>query len=763
MYFNKIHHPLNFLFAQKYLPAKKVLQIGKRAFQLNLTDLGDEVFQVAIQNRLWPRNLSQATLEKQLSDAPSRGSLSIGKTGIFTFTGPDGKPLLETEPGRGFGVSGQAWMLKFIYSPAMRFYGMGEKNIGFELSHQRTKFWNTDLWADFHFHKIVHEHCDPLYISIPYVVIKQGKRYAGILLDNPHAAFMATNPRLRIADQSEADEKPEDDFYLGSADGMPSVYFIGGPTLADVTSRMQRLCGTTPRPPLWALGHHQCRWGYRNFADLERLANAYEKHKIPCSALWLDIDYMRGFRVFTFNDAHFADPLKQFETLLQRGFRVVPILDPGVKMDEKFEVYRDGLRANAFCENPEGTPYVGFVWPGATVFPDFSIEKARQWWAKHVARFAERSIHGVWIDMNDPSTGASESDEMLFGHGKHPHHTFHNQYALGMAKATREGLLKARPEARPFVLSRSAFISMSRHAAVWNGDNYSNEHHLWQSIPVSLNLSLSGIPFNGPDVPGFGGNADAALAETWYQAGFLFLFFRNHSAIGTTDQEPCAFGEKPMRVIREFIRLRYKLLPTIYNLFLEQERCGQPIMRPMLYHFENTPALSLDYVGDQFLLGPDILHAPFLNHSGEPRNVALPKGYWYDLFAEEWLTGDRTIQVNRRAPDQTPLFIRHGALIPMAAVVPDHDLPKLSDIELHAFFAPGIPAKSVCAYEWDDGETFAYREGHFSRMEFRASAGKKGITIEYETTHIGCGDLAWRLVPRGNDTPIKLVRQGAKG
>lgn len=764
MYFNKIHHPLNFVFAHEFDAEKAMLKTANKTFHLAIRDLGDEVFGVTVRNRQWPRQFSQVELERRLAGAPSKSALTVGPDGSFLLTGPDGEALLRTDEKGGFGVSGKAWLFKWVYDPAMRFYGMGEKSLGFELTGQRTKFWNTDLWADFHFHRIVHEQCDPLYISIPYVVIKQGNRYAGVLLNNPQAAFMATNPHLRIAEQSDADEVPDTDLFMGSADGRPEVYFIAGPSLAEVTSRMQRLCGVTPRPPLWALGHHQCRWGYRNFADLQELAEAYEKHRIPCSALWLDIDYMRGFRVFTFNAAHFENPKAQFEALLKRGFRVVPILDPGVKMDPAFEVYRDGLREQVFCLNPEGTTYGGFVWPGPSAFPDFSLERARAWWAGHVKRFAAGVLQGVWIDMNDPSTGASDPGEMLFGEGKYAHDTFHNQYAMGMAKATREGLLASNPKVRPFVLSRSGCTGMARYAAVWNGDNYSNEHHLRQSIPVSLNLSLSGIPFNGPDVPGFGGNADGALAALWYQAGFLFPFFRNHSATGTTRQEPWQFGDETMRIIREYVRARYKLLPYIYNLFIEQERVGHPIMRPMLYHFADSGRLPLDRVGDQYMLGPYLLHAPFLSVQDTVRDVTLPEGRWYDLVQGGWIHGGCVVQA-KRSGFSTPLYVRDGAIIPMASIVPDVALPALNDVEFHAFFAPGSTADTTIRYEWDDGVSFDYRQGGWSCLNVAARMQDDRLCVNVTGKRNGAGGCQFCMVLHGQacDVDVRLPKASSSG
>ena len=519
------------------------------------------------------------------------------------------------------------------------------------------------------------------------------------------------------------------EFFLGAPDGAPELYFLVGPSLAVLTEKLQRLCGTTPLPPLWALGHHQSRWGYASSADLEALDRSFREHDCPCDGLWFDIDYMRGFRVFTFDPQGFAQPKAEILELRRRGRHIVPILDPGVKVDPDFEVDRDGLERGIFCLNSNGDPYVGFVWPGATHFPDFSLPEARHWWAAHVAEFAETGVSGAWIDMNDPSTGPSEQSEMYFGQGRHAHECFHNQYALGMAKSTREGFLAHDPDRRPFLLSRSAFIGSSRYTAVWTGDNFSNEHNLALTIPMSLNLALSGLPFNGPDVPGFGGDATEALAITWYKAGFLFPFFRNHSGKGTRAQEPWAFGAEVLEVLRHYIRLRYTLLPYLYNLFVDQEERGSAIMRPLFYDFEDRASLALDHIDDQFMLGPCLMHAPIIRLGAEERDLILPDTRWFGLFDGVWHEGGRTVLVSTDR-QSTPLFVREGSLVPMRPEIPIDAATDLSQIDFHCFLALDFAGQARAQYRFDDGETFAYRQGKRSSFEVHVNRDGRMLCIK---------------------------------
>lgn len=756
MYFNKSHQPDNFIFADHRHQTKKAWVIGGSKFRPRLDHLGEDVYRMSVKAKRWPTQHSQAELSSQF-DSTSHGSVSLSAKSLC-IKDCDGKALLTSRPGRVFGVSGRAWLMQFAYDKDMRFYGMGEKSIGFELSNKHTKFWNTDVWADFDGNVFVNGSPDPMYLSVPYMVIKRGNRYVGVLINNPFAVFMSTNPRVRIAEQAQAAGGENDSrLFIGAPDGKPDVYFIVGPTLAELTRKMQRLVGVTPLPPLWSLGHNQCRWGYESHKDLGRLDRHFRKHRIPNDGLWLDIDYMRGYRVFTWDNKHWPKPKKQVEDIQSRGQRVVPILDPGVKLDPANHAYQSGRKLDIFCKNPAGTDFVGFVWPGTTVFPDFSLAEARAWWAGHVKdTLGPCGITGVWVDMNDPATGLSENSEMLFGRGKHAHDTYHNQYALGMVRATHEGLLGANPDTRPFILTRSGFISTSRYAAAWTGDNFSNAHHLKQAIPMTLNLALSGIPFNGPDVPGFGGDPTRQLAVAWYKAGFLFPFFRNHSNKMQVEQEPWAFGERTMRVLRRYIRLRYKLLPYLYNLFIDQEQSGEAIARPLFYDFDDTKSQPLDRVDDQFMLGPAIMQAPVLEPGANSRAVVLPKADWFDAMRGNWIKGGRRVRV-KTVTAQTPLYVRGGSVIPMRVGDPTDNRTDLREIELHLFVSTGFKGEVRYTYHADDGATFGYRRGERTSVEFVICRGRNGLVVKAEDSVFGYGPLRVRFVTYSKEKSLTLV------
>ena len=761
--FSKYFNPHNFLFADRF--EKDALTVGGKTFRLEVRAAADDVYRLSVGNpALWPEDHNRAGLATpQENPAGLKGKashLEIGGDGALALKARLGRTFLASLPGAAFGVCGKAWMFQFRQRPDMQFYGMGEKSTPFEKSDRAHRFWNTDVWADHGTSRAKDKAYDPDYISVPYVIVKRGNTYAGILLDNPHPSVISISPRLNVANQMMAMSHDAPYFFLGAEDGPPGLCLIYGPTLAQLTMKLQRLVGASPLPPLWALGHHQCRWGYRGAKDLEWLADNFDRHEFPNDGLWLDIDYMDGYRVFTYSGEHFGDPKADMEKIQRRGYKVVPILDPGVKKEKGYPVYESGRKADVFCRNSAGTEFTGVVWPGYTVFPDFSLERARAWWADQVAAFAAGGPDAAWLDMNDPSTGQVDCNEMLFQEGKAPHGAYHNQYASLMAEATRIGFLKAHPDRRPFLISRSGFTGGQKHSAHWTGDNWSNYHHLHMSIGKTLNLALSGMPFNGPDVPGFGGNAKEGIFLDWYKAGFLFPFFRNHCMRTSRHQEPWVFPKEAMHVARRFIRLRYKLIPYLYNLFIRNTETGDAILRPLFYDFEDTRKLPLAHVNDQFLVGPWIMQAPFTVEGLTEREIALPAARWWRADRPGWMEGPAK-PVARKHPASTPLFVREGALLPMLAGTPKDNRKDLRNIELFACLSRAFHGKAEARYLCDDGESLGYQRGIRSEYALEASVrwGRLHLRIRPESEAFG----AVRFTPVTVERFDALVLEGPDG
>ena len=738
-----------------------------------------DIHHFTVRSELWPVNHATAGLDFRAAGAPDvvaaaagdpggRETTSLNITPHFQLRleGPDGSAILQSDPGRGFGVCGRQSMVRFQLGPDDRFYGMGEKWFDrLELSRVQTRFWNTDAWGDFDPMVCESGTPDPMYASIPYLMLRRNDTFIGILVNNPETVFMSTGAAPTAEGQIKAAEA-DGCFTVGCESGPLDLIIILGPSPAELTGKLQRLLGTTPLPPAWALGYHQSRWGYGSREDLQWLNDNLDRHAIPCDGIWLDIDYMDGYRLFTFNPHHFPEPAADIASVQSGGRHVVPILDPGVKQEAGYAVHDSGLATGAFCLNPQGLPYVGLVWPGATVFPDFSTETGRTWWRDHVVTFARLGFHGAWLDMNDPSTGSVPATDMLFDSRSKPHESYHNQYALGMAAATREAFLEARPEERPFLLCRSACAGSGRFTALWTGDNFSSYRHLARAIPTTLNLALSGIPFNGPDVGGFLGDVTQSLFLDWVKACVLFPFFRIHSCADTRRQEPWSFSDRTLEIAREHIRLRYHLRPYLYQLFIRQEATGEPILRPLFHDYPGDR--RFDLTADAFMAGPDLLHAPFVAEDATERDVELPEGTWYALDTGEWLTGGGRV-VRTKDDRTTPLFARGGAILPWSTI-PERD--HRWDGTAVAFLMVMAPGEAVGAgagprsreYVWDDGLTFGYRNGRRSTLAITATpaaaahAGR--VTVEVTHRAHGAGTLRPTLMLTGARKEVRLICDG---
>ncbi len=662
------------------------------------------------------------TTAKQTTFSSKSGySYSLGGNPLTLKLRHQGKSLLASHPGLA-GINGSRTAFAFKMEKGQPFWGFGEKTGNLNKSGTSLKMWNVDVMSD-HSHSFSTDSYDPAYASIPFFVTKTAGEFVGFYLNNPCETFFdlgRSDPNL---------------FYFGSYTGVSDLYIIPGTSIRDVLSKFHDLTGRMEMPPLWSLGYHQCRWSYMNEKEVEHVVAQYRKEKIPLSAIWLDIDYMDGYRVFTWNKKRFPDPKGLISKLRKEGINLVTIVDPGVKLEKKYPIYQQGKKEDLFCKTSNKQDYIGFVWPGKTVFPDFSLEKTQHWWASKIASFIKPGVAGIWIDMNDPSTGNSERDDMLFQNGSAEHQHYHNQYGTMMAKATKMGLEKAHPGKRTFILTRSASAGIQKYSAVWTGDNVSNWDHLRMSIPETLNLSLSGVSFNGPDVGGFVGNTNPKLITRWHQAGFLFPFMRNHSGLNTKNQEVYRFDKNHMGIMKKLINLRYKLLPYLYNQFFQHRVHSEPIIRPMFYEFDNKEYYGIN---DQFFVGSNILQAPIVSEKDE-RDILLPPGYWFDYFKNTWIKGGKKIKV-KCVLSETKLYIRDGAIIPM---MKDDEFPKsIPDIndglEFHIYLHDQTKV-STYHYE-DDGESNAYLKGMFNLYGMTASIENGKMEIKNKIIRKKFGD-----------------------
>lgn len=474
-------------------------------------------------------------------------------------------------------------------------------------------------------------------------------------------------------------------------------------------------------PPLWSLGYQQCRFSYESEERVRGIAKLLRDHRIPCDTIYFDIDYMDGFRCFTWDSKRFKDPSGLLKDLAKDGFKTVNIVDPAIKVDPNYTVYQQGLAGKHFCLGPNGKTYVGKVWPGEAAYPDFTNPKTRAWWGDQYQGFVKDGVRGFWNDMNEPSD-FTQPDHLVpntlrhNGDG-HPaeHRDLHNIYGMQMARATYEGLRKLRPDERPFVLTRAGFSGIQRYAAVWTGDNASEWEHLRMSVPMLLNMSLSGLNFIGADIGGFRETCTAELYTRWIQLGVFYPLCRTHTG-GGAEQDPCAYGEKYEKINRAAIELRYRLLPYIYTQFKHAADTGIPLMRPLLLDYPSMKnVFNIEY---EFKFGPDLYVAPVLRPDAKKRKFHLPPGDWYNFFTGAKHEGDADLDVDVDLSSM-PLYARAGSVIPMQELVQFIDEKPLKELILAVF-----PGNGQSTYYADDGVSYEFEKGSFTREDYDVTDSK---------------------------------------
>jgi alpha-glucosidase len=620
----------------------------------------------------------------------------------------DGTVLVEDPEGGGY-FEGKDLGRGVVRAaaPGERFYGLGEKAGALDKRGRTLTFWNADAYDPRE---------GPLYESIPFFIGLRGGVAYGVLLDDTH--------RLRF-DMAAGDPSR---YVLATAGDEVDQYLVAGPALRDVVARYTRLTGRMPLPPRWALGYHQSRWGYWPDSQVLSIAGELRRRNLPADALWLDIQHLDGFRSFTWDPRGFPDPAGLVARLSAMGFKTVVIVDPGIKVDRRYDVYAEGIAGAHFLAR-NGAPYVGRVWPGDACFPDFSAPATRAFWGALVPREIGLGVQGLWIDMNEPSDfvagteGTVPGDVPCAGDGTPGTMAeLHQVYGLNEARATYEGMRAAAPSRRPFVLTRAGFAGVGRYAAVWTGDAPSTWATLRETLPLLLGLGLSGIAFCGSDVGGFTGGASPELYARWMELGAVSPFFRGHLVHGVPGQEPWRLGPEVEDASRAVMTERYRLLPYLYSLFREAAQTGAPVLRPLVFEFQDDPGSAA--VDDEAMLGPSLLVAPVLAPRASHRPVYLPPGRWIEERSGAVHEGPST--VSACAPlDTLPTYVREGAVVPRFDPVAFSDEKPSATLFLDAY--PG-PAQSRFVLYEDDGASFAYEEGRSAETTYtlqRLSTGAR--------------------------------------
>lgn len=569
-------------------------------------------------------------------------------------------------------------------------YGGGEVTGPLLRNGQSIKLWNTDSGA----YSV--DNGKRLYQSHPWVMgVRPDGTSFGILFDTPYKAKLTTTDE-RINFETEGE--------------LFRIFVIDRESPQAVIKGLAELIGTMPMVPRWALGYQQCRFSYTPASRVIEVADTFRIKRIPCDVIWMDIDYMDGYRIFTFNPQTFPDPAALNRDLHIRGFHSAWMIDPGAKVDSTYFVYKSGTANDVWVKTAQGKEFHGDAWPGACAFPDFTQPKTVRWWADLYKDFLDKGVDGVWNDVNEPQisntpTGTMPEDNKHLGGDKipaGPHLKYHNVYGYLMVKASREGIMKARPQNRPFILTRSNFLGGQRFAATWTGDNASWESHMTMSVPMILTLGLSGQPFSGADVGGFLFNPDADLFGRWMALGAFYPFSRGHACAGTINKEPWAFGQKVEDVSRMALERRYVLLPYYYTLLHEASETGMPIMRPVFFADPKDTLLRAEE--QAFLIGENLLVVPEW-----AQNPALPKGIWRNLSL---IPGDD------KDSYQAKLKIRGGAIIPTGKIIQNTNEKSLDPLTLLVCLDEKGEAHGTLY--WDEGDNWSFKDGNYSFQHFTA-------------------------------------------
>jgi alpha-glucosidase len=641
---------------------------------------------------------------------------------LINFLDVSGTVYLADEPSLPMAWSGKRVHVWKKMLADENYYGLGDKAGPMNRRNRAFTNWNTDEFG-------WQESSDPLYKTIPFFIgLRKGLAY-GVFFDNTYRSVF------------DFGKESPDYFSFGAEGGELNYYFIAGPEPKKIVEEYTAMTGRSPLPPLWTLGYQQSRYSYYPEERAREIVKTLREKKIPADAIYFDIDYQQFNAPFTINRKYFPTFENMIADFRAQGMHTILITDLHVKEDPDhgYGPYDSGMKNDVFVKNPDGSVFVGVVWPGESVFPDFTLSRVRDWWGGLYKDFVGMGAAGFWNDMNEPAlfvradkTMPLDTVHRLDDGTTLDHRAIHNVFGMENVRATYDGLRKLRPDERPFVLTRAAYSGAQRYAATWTGDNSSTWNHLKMSTPMLLSMGISGFPLVGDDIGGFAGSPTADLLTRWFEVGALNPIYRDHTAKGTADQEPWVHGPEHEAIRRKYVELRYLLMPYLYTGIEEASRTGIPLMRPIFLEYPQAQ----EFYGDNrdFLFGRDFFVAPVTTEMVDAEEISLPPGDWYDFWTSTRLSSTDKITLLPRLAEM-PLYVRAGAIVPMQPLVQYTDEKPDGPLELHVYL-PGGAASSDCRgtlYQ-DDGHTFAYQKGGILRVNYacQVSSGSASVTSSVE-------------------------------
>ncbi len=600
--------------------------------------------------------------------------------------------------------------------PGERVFGLGDKAKGFDRRGQSFELWNTDAYG-------WKPDGDPLYKAIPFFLSLNGGSAHGLFVDTPARAQI---------DVGKTDANVLS--YTAQAGEALDFYLFAGPDPKQVVSAFTALTGRTPLPPLWTLGYHQSRYSYLSEQEVKQVVGRFRKDAIPLDVIWLDIDYQLHNAPFTVDPKAFPHFASLIAGLAEQGTRTAIITDPHIKsyqdkpLPSGYTPYDSGAASDQFLHDARGGFVVAKVWPGDSVFPEFTLSRTRRWWGDLYREFVAQGVSGFWNDMNEPAAfndahTLPESVQHRFDDGSTLAHTVvHNAYGGLNARATYEGLLRLRPNERAFVLTRAAYAGTQRYAATWTGDNSASREHMALTIGQLANLGVSGYAFAGADVGGFVGCPDPDLLVEWTELAAFQPFFRNHSMKDSCRREPWVHGPVIEARVRAAIERRYRLLPYLYSVFEEASRTGLPVLRPLWLEYPSDDSNSKN--GTVFLVGRDLLVSPKLVAGRVGYSAVLPHADFWDTETDTLISGGGPVQIPA-SQSSVRVYARAGAIIPSQPLVQTTAQPADGPLQLDVW--PGADCNGTLYM--DDGHSFAYLNGQARRVTFSCQVTANGITV----------------------------------
>lgn len=613
-----------------------------------------------------------------------------------------------------------------------------------------------------------------LYGAVPLIVSHSTRNTAGVFWFNPSETF------VDVSSSSGATTT-----HWMSESGIVDIFVVAGPKPEDVYRQYAALTGVTPLPPMFSLGYHQCRWNYKDEADVQQVHEHFEQYDYPYDVLWLDIEHTDGKRYFTWDSHLFPDPTTMQNKLAEHGRRMVTIIDPHIKRDNKYYIHKEATSKGLYIKDASGSKdFDGWCWPGSSSYLDFTAEHVRNWWAD---QFAYNKYKGstptlfTWNDMNEPSVFNGPEVSMqkdLLNLAGDEHREWHNLYGMLFHQATSEGLAKRNKDhdVRPFVLSRAFFAGSQKFGAIWTGDNTAEWGHLKIATPMLLSLNVAALSFVGADVGGFFGNPDAELFTRWMQAGAYQPFFRGHAHHDSKRREPWVFGDETMHRLRKAAMARYALLPYWYTTFWLAETTGMPVMRMLWMEFPKTEdVFAMD---DQFLVGSSLMVKPVTEADVTSVEVVFPADdLWYDvetmdLSSSELRPGKVVKKVVPADINTIPVYQRGGSIIPRKLRLRRSAMMMKSD-PYTLFVALDENEHANGLLHMDDEESFGYQRGESVDAQFTATSTTLANTVAPTSWTVGAGGMierivvaGWSKAPKrihfpGEERDIDFDRQGA--